>query len=287
MVSYVSVSHKFFGGLSRYLKGYFLDIQDDLQMANIPYTLEEYLSVAVFTTAATLLIEAALFGFIFGLLNFSIIVNMLLSFTLAATVSGLLFFLFYSYPITKAKTRGNKIKKLLPFAVAYLAAMSSSKLPPITMFKTLSQFKEYGTVSEEANNVVQDVEAFGMNFSTALKRQAKRTPSAELRELIWGINTVSSSGGDLTSYLSQKSNEYMNDYKRKIRKYSQDLSLFVEMYLTLVISGAIFFIVLSSVISSISGDITTIIIQTFVVFILLPLISLGFIVLVKSISPLE
>ena len=287
MVSYVSVSHKFFGGLSRYLKGYFLDIQDDLQMANIPYTLEEYLSVAVFTTAATLLIEAALFGFIFGLLNFSIIVNMLLSFTLAATVSGLLFFLFYSYPITKAKTRGNKIKKLLPFAVAYLAAMSSSKLPPITMFKTLSQFKEYGTVSEEANNVVQDVEAFGMNFSTALKRQAKRTPSAELRELIWGINTVSSSGGDLTSYLSQKSNEYMNDYKRKIRKYSQDLSLFVEMYLTLVISGAIFFIVLSSVISSISGDITTIIVQTFVVFILLPLISLGFIVLVKSISPLE
>ncbi|MBI2232473.1 MAG: type II secretion system F family protein [Candidatus Aenigmarchaeota archaeon] len=287
MVSYVSVSHKFFGGLSRYLKGYFLDIQDDLQMANIPYTLEEYLSVAVFTTAATLLIEAALFGFIFGLLNFSIIVNMLLSFTLAATVSGLLFFLFYSYPITKAKTRGNKIKKLLPFAVAYLAAMSSSKLPPITMFKTLSQFKEYGTVSEEANNVVQDVEAFGMNFSTALKRQAKRTPSAELRELIWGINTVSSSGGDLTSYLSQKSDEYMNDYKRKIRKYSQDLSLFVEMYLTLVISGAIFFIVLSSVVSSISGDITTIIIQTFVVFILLPLISLGFIVLVKSISPLE
>ena len=287
MVSYVSVSHKFFGGLSRYLKGYFLDIQDDLQMANIPYTLEEYLSVAVFTTAATLLIEAALFGFIFGLLNFSIIVNMLLSFTLAATVSGLLFFLFYSYPITKAKTRGNKIKKLLPFAVAYLAAMSSSKLPPITMFKTLSQFKEYGTVSEEANNVVQDVEAFGMNFSTALKRQAKRTPSAELRELIWGINTVSSSGGDLTSYLSQKSNEYMNDYKRKIRKYSQDLSLFVEMYLTLVISGAIFFIVLSSVVSSISGDITTIIVQTFVVFILLPLISLGFIVLVKSVSPLE
>lgn len=287
MVSYVSVSHKFFGGLSRYLKSYFLDIQDDLQMANIPYTLEEYLSVAVFTTAITLLIEAALFGFIFGLLNFSIVVNILLSFTLAAAISGLLFFLFYSYPITKAKTRGNKIKKLLPFAVAYLAAMSSSKLPPITMFKTLSQFKEYGTVSEEANNIVQDVEAFGMNFSTALKRQAKRTPSAELRELIWGMNTVSSSGGDLTSYLNQKSDEYMNDYKRRIRKYSQDLSLFVEMYLTLVISGAIFFIVLSSVISSISGDITTIIVQTFVVFILLPLISLGFIILVKSISPLE
>lgn len=286
-MSYVSVSHKFFGGLSRYLKGYFVDIQDDLQMANIPYALEEYLSVALFTTVLTLFVEAALFGFIFGLLNFSLIVNILLSFTLAATISGLLFFLFYSYPITVAKTRGNKIRKLLPFSVSYLAAMASSKLPPIALFKTLSKFKEYGTVSEEANNIVQDVEAFGMNMSTALKRQAKKTPSKELRELLWGINTVSISGGDLASYLDQKSDELMNDYKRRIRKYSQDLSLFVEFYLTLVISGAIFFIVLSSVISAISGDITTIIVQTFVVFILLPLISLGFIVLIKSISPLE
>lgn len=287
MMSYADLSHRFFGGTSRSLRIFFLDIQDDLHTANISYTLEEYMSIALFTTALTLVVESALFAFIFGLFGFSTMVTILLSFTLASTVSGLLFFLFYSYPVTRSKSRGNKIKKILPFSVSYLATMSSSKLPPIILFKTLARFREYGVVAEEANNIVQDVEGFGMNFSTAIRRQAKRTASADFRELLWGVNTISGSGGDLTSYLRQKSEEMMMEYKRRIRKYAQDLSLFVEIYITLVISGAIFFIVLSSIISAISGGTETIMMQTLVVFILLPLISLGFIVMIKSISPLE
>jgi len=286
-MNYVGISYRFFGNISRGIKGYFLDIQDDLHMANISYTLEEYLSLALFTTALTLLAETALFAFIFGLLNFSILISILLAVTLSFTLSGLLFSLFYSYPITKAKSRGNRITKILPFSVSYLAAMSSSKLPPITLFKTISSFEEYGELAEEANNIVQDVEAFGMNFSTAIKRQAKRTASSEFRELLWGINTVVAAGGNLTSYLSQKGNEMMSEYRRKIRKYAQDLTLFVEIYLTLVITGSIFFTVLSSIISAISGGVSTVLVQSFVVFVLLPLVSLGFILIIKSISPLE
>lgn len=287
MMNYAGISHRFFGGLSRAFRVYFLDIQDDLQKANITYTLEEYLSIALFTTSVTLFIEAAIFAFIFGLLNFSLPISILLAFTLALTVSGIIFFMFYSYPITTVKSRGNRIKKVLPFSVSYLAAMASSKSQPIMLFRTLSKFKEYGPVAEEANNIVQDVESLGMNFSAAIRRQAKRTASAEFREILWGVNTISTSGGDLAAYLMQKSEELIRDYQRRIRKFAQDLSLFVEIYLTLVITGAIFFIVLSSVVAAISSSLATVAVQSFVVFILLPLISLGFILIIKSISPLE
>ena len=77
----------------------------------------------------------------------------------------------------------------------------------------------------------------------------------------------------------------MNDYRRRIRKYSQDLSLYVEMYLTLIITGSIFFIVLSSIISSISAGLGTIVIQSLIVFIMLPLISVGFIFLIRAANP--
>src|SRR3989338_3089015 len=128
---------------------------------------------------------------------------------------------------------------------------------------------------------------FGMTFFSAIRKEAKRTPSRDFKDLLYGINTVSSTGGDLTTFLKQKSEEYLNDYRRRIRKYSQDLSLFVEIYLTLIITGSIFFIVLSSIMSTLSGGIGTILIQTFVVFILIPLLSIGFIILIKSMSPLE
>lgn len=287
MLNYVNLSYRIFGRLSRSVKGQFLDIKEDLQRANINFTLEEYLSTALFTTVVAFIFETIVLSFIFGLIRFSIITSIILSITMSLTISGILFFLFYSYPSTMAKTRQSKIKKVLPFSVSYMATISSSRLPPIILFRTLAGFKEYGHVAEEAANITRDVDVFGMTFSAAIKKQAKRSPSTEFRELLWGINSVIASGGDLTFYLKQKSEELMNDYRRRIRKYAQDLSLFVEMYLTLVITGSIFFIVLSSIISAISGGLGTIFVQAFVVFIMLPLMSLGFIVIIKSISPIE
>ena len=286
MINYVDTSHKFFGSLSKKIKPYFLDIKSDMQKANISYTLDEYLSTALFTAAITFFIECILLAFIFGFLV-NPVIAVFLSLTLSATISGFLFFLFYTYPAAIARSRESKISKVLPFSVSYMATMASARSSPIILFKTLAKFKEYGEVSEEANDITRDVELFGMTFSSALKRQAKRTPSKDMRELLWGINGMIASGSDLLPYLRGRSEEFMNDYRRRIRKYSQDLSLIVEIYLTLIITGSIFFIVLSSIISAITPGLGTVSIQAFVVFILLPIVSIAFIVLIKTISPTE
>lgn len=283
-MSYAGFSYRIFGGIIRAIRPYFIEMKDDLKKANINYTLEEYLSIAVLTTAMTFVLEAALLSFIFGLLV-SPIIAVILAFTLSVTISGMLFFLFYSYPTTASKSRSTKIKKVLPFAVSYMATIASSNVPPIEIFKTLVNFKEYGEITKEAESVVRDVEVFGMTTSAAIKKQAKVTPSKDMRDLLYGINTMIITGGNLAAFLKDKNSELMSDYRRRIRKYSQDISLYVEMYLTLIITGSIFFIVLSSIIATISAGLGTVMVQTFVVFVLLPLLSVGFIIIVKSTSP--
>lgn len=285
-MNYVFLAYRIFGDTARAFRPYFLDIKEDLQKANINFTLEEYLSTAAFTASLAFFLESISLAFIFGFLGISIPTSILLSVTLSLTMSGVLLFLFYAYPSTVSKNRESKITKILPFAVSYMATIASSKLPPIILFKTLSQFKEYGEVAEESKNITRAVEAFGMTFSASIRKEAKRTPSRDFRELLWGINSVLISGGDIEFYLKQKSDELMADYRRRIVKYSQDISLFVEIYLTLIITGSIFFIVLSSVISSISGGLGTIVVQSFTIFILLPLLSAGFILILKSMSPM-
>ncbi len=287
MKSYARFSYEIFGNLAKNFESYFIDIKEDMQRAKLGYTLLEYISMAFFTVAITFFIETILLSFIFAIIGIDILSSILLSLTLAFAISGTLFFLFYSYPATVSKSRGSKIEKSLPFAISYLAAISSGNVPPSTLFKTLSQFKEYGEVAREAEILARDVEMFGMSFSAAVKRQAQRTPSKAFKDLLWGINAIISSGGDLVSYLKNKADEMMEEYRRRIRKYSQDLSLFVEIYLTLILTGSIFFIVLSSVISSISGGLGLTNVQGLVVFILLPGISLGFLIVIKAISPTE
>lgn len=283
-MTYADVSYRFFGDASKLIRPYFMEIREELKKANINYTLEEYLSISLFTTAITFLFETIILAFLFGLFVDPAI-SVLLSFTLSTALSALLFFLFYTYPTAAARNRSNKIRKVLPFATSYMATIASSNAQPINVFKTISNFKEYDEMSKEAESIVRDVELFGMTTSSAIKKQAKITPSNEFKELLFGINTMILSGGNLGLFLKEKSTEYMNDYKRRIRKYSQDLSLYVELYLTLIITGSIFFIVLSSIISTISAGLGTILIQTMIVFILLPLISIGFILLIRSANP--
>lgn len=285
-MSYTSLCFRVFSKISRSVSPYFLDMKGDIQKSGIQYTLDEYLSIAFFTTIVTFVIEAVGLSFIFGLIVDPILA-VLMGLLLAIAISGLLFFLFYSYPATIAKTKEHRIKKALPFAVSYLATISSSRLPPIIFFKTIANFDEFGEIAKEAKNIVRNVELFGMTTTAAIKKQARRTPSKDLRELLWSMNTIMVSGGDLTSFLKQKSEEFMNAYRRRIRKYSQDLSLYVEIYLTLIITGSIFFIVLSSIISTLSVGVENVLLQSFIVFVLLPILSIGFIVLIKSASPTE
>ncbi|MCD6092500.1 MAG: type II secretion system F family protein [Candidatus Aenigmarchaeota archaeon] len=285
MTTYSRLCYQFFGDSIKPLRKYFLDMKKDLQKAGMNFTLDEYLSMAVFTSVIMFLSETVILSFIFGLF-FAPLIAVSLSITLSLSLSGLVFFLFYSYPMAVSKGRGESIDKVLPFAVSYLSAIASGNVSPYYLFKTISRFKEYGEISKESGSIARNIKIFGMNFSDAIKREATRTPSKNFRELLYGINTIITSGADLRSFLKNKADLLIDDYRRRIRKYSQDLSVIVEIYLTLIIVGSIFFIVLTSIMGSAGGG-GTIGVQSFIVFILLPLTSIGFIVIMKFKSPMK
>jgi flagellar protein FlaJ len=267
------------------LRKYFLDIKNDLHTAGLSFTLDEYLSMALFTSTLLFFFETMLISFIFGLFFYTF-VAVSLAITFSFSMSVIIFFIFYSYPKTISKSREDDINKVLPFAVSYMSAISSGNTPPYYMFKTISQIKEYGEISKEASNIARNMKMFGLNFSDAIKREASRTPSKSLKEILWGINTTMMSGGDIRMYLKEKADMLIDDYRRRIRKYSQDLSMLVEIYLTVIIVGSIFFIVLTSVMGG-SGSSDMAAIQSFIVFLFLPLTSMGFIALIRMQSPVK
>src|SRR3989304_7804403 len=105
-MSYADISYQFFGEGSKLIRPYFMEIKDELKRANINYTLEEYLSISLFTTALTFLFETVILAFLFGLF-IAPGIAVLLSPTLSTALSALLFFLFYTYPTAAAKNRSN------------------------------------------------------------------------------------------------------------------------------------------------------------------------------------
>jgi len=276
------IALKLFGGVVKPYEDYFDTLRERLKQADIKYTVREYVSTSIFFSLIVLILVMLLSSFYITMstayLFYSYTLSIIISFGSAAAT----FFMIYYYPSVKSKNIQHSINKDLPFTAIYLATVSSSNIQPSEMFKILSSKK--GEVGKEFERIYRDVHMLGMDVSTALTKAANRTPSTRLSELLWGTLSVITKGGDLPEYLSDKAKELMSQYRRALNDYSKQISFYTEIYITLIIVGTLFFIVLSSIMSPlVGGDI--LLVQTFLVFFFIPLVSIGFIVLLKGISP--
>jgi flagellar protein FlaJ len=190
------------------------------------------------------------------------------------------------YPSMRSKTLRTKIERSLPFAVFYMSTSASSGIKPVEIFHMLAQ--RGGIIGKEAERIYSDVSTLGMDLHDALQKAAARSPSPTFADLLWNTSTIIRTGGDLQKYLSGKTKTYMSQYRRNLDSYAKQISFYTEIYTTLVIVGSLFFIVLISIMSPmVGGSQFALLLQTFLVFLFIPAISAGFIVLLKGISPSE
>lgn len=277
------ISHRIFGRIVEPYKDYFDALNSQLKQAKMKYTMEEYVSMLLLSSVTAFILVILAGSFYITLTTTYVFYSYTLSIILSFLAAIGVFFIGYYYPNIKAKGIQGSIEKTLPFTTIYMTTAASSDMNPADLFKIVSM--KGGEVGEECERIYRDIHMLGMDVSTAITKAANRTPSPKFAELLWGTLSVIRRGGDLGEYLNMKSMEFMGDYRRSLRDYSKQISLYTEIYITLIIVGTLFFIVLSSIMSPlVGGDI--LLIQTFLVFFFIPLISAGFLVLLKNLSPM-
>ncbi len=276
--------------LSRFVEPYldfFSDLRTDLKRSRMRRTLDEYLSMSLLTCIILYAVEVPIISFIFSILGFGVLFSLFMATTISFGISLLFFLIFLNYPKFIIRDKAKSIENALPFAGIYLATIASSRLPPHKIFEIFANFKEYGEISEEARRMVADMKGFGMSIYDSIERAVARTPSNQFKDLLWAMLSTMRAGGDLAVYLREKSATYLNAYRRKITEFARSLAVYLEVYLTAIILGAIFFTILTSIMSGLGGIAATdiILIQFFLIFLFIPLVSLAFIILIKTASP--
>ncbi len=286
------IAFKYFGNVVKPYLSHFDPLREELLKADIRTSLHEYVSGMAFLSTITLVVGWPTLSLIMGLaLSYakvsSVALALTTSFTMTLMLSGAVAVAMYYLPALSASGRKRKIENALPFGTMYMATIASSGAPPSKMFRIISEFSEFGELSREVSKIYTDIEIFGMDARTAIMKAAERTPSEKFKDLLWGLATMITTGGNVSDYLRDKSKMFMGDFRRSIKDYAEQMSLYIEMYITLIIVGSVFFLILSAVMTAISPGASIISIQFFVIFIFLPMISIGFIALAKGISPTE
>jgi flagellar protein FlaJ len=275
-----------FSSITDFMAPYFPNLKNDLKKAKFRMSTQEYLSGGILLSFLVFVVELPLLSFVFGFLFQNFLFGFLTSITMSFFLLAILFLSYVNYPKAIIKQRASNIDKKLPFASLYISTIASSKLPLAKIFEIFAKFGEYGELSNEFNQIETEISVFGLDANSAVERAIERTPSKNLKELFYGILSVNRSGGDLSLYLKEKSKSFLEDYSRRLYDFSHQLTVYIEIYLTAVVLGAVFFVILTAILAGISGAGSNIIfLQFFLIFLFLPLIASVFIFLIKSAAP--
>ena len=285
-MKFTKVSMRFFYPIADMVLPYFPDLKSDLKKAGIKLSVQEFLSQGIFLTILVFIIGLPIFSVLFAFFLKNFLFGFLSSITACFFILSIFFIVYVNYPKIIINQKIKNIDDRISFAAVHLSILASAKLPLDKVLEIFSKFGGYGEISEEISKIESDVKMFGLDVNTALERAVERCPSKSLKEILWGILSTNISGGDVDVYLREKAKSLMSEYRMKLRDFSHQLGIYLEIYITAVILGAVFFLILTSIVAGITGTSEQILfLQFFLIFLFLPAISAVFIFLIKTASP--
>jgi len=286
-MSFDILAYRVFGKYVRDRAEQMGELNTNLKRANLNYTVDEWLSIL----ALSAIIGGAgicVIAFFFFLGTTSFLVAIPFSLLVGSIGGGVIAFALFQYPSQLIAGRKKKIDNSLHFAAIYMATLAGTGIPPYKIFNVLGKFEEFGEISKIAQNIARDMDVFGLDLNDALEREAQNAPSKDLKDLLWGMRATIMTGGNLSRYLSQRAKALTNQYRRRLEGYVKTLSLFLEIYITVVIVGSVFVLVLTTIMSILGGSTEQVqTIQMILVTIGLPAVSVIFIIILKTINPTE
>ncbi|QIO21381.1 type II secretion system F family protein [Haloarcula sp. JP-L23] len=190
---------------------------------------------------------------------------------------------FLRWPASKAAGRKRQINVTLPHAIVFLYALTSGGMNVIEAMRALADAEDsYGETSREFRRIVEDMRTFGTDLPSALRNAREATPSKAFEQFLDDMLTVIDTGGDLTSFFESESDRYLTQARNEQEDLIEFLSLIAEMYITLLVAGPLFLIILLLVIGLLGGSTIT---QVYVIIYAgVPLLSLALLVLLDTIA---
>ncbi len=285
------IAFRLFGNYFAVRRAKFESLREELIKAKLYVTVEEWLAKAllysiiaavcvaiVYLVLKFIIVEILLNQeFLFGTMDAALII-MGVSISFIATYFG-----FYTYPKIKSWERRGKIDHALPYAIGYISSMASIGVIPYEIFKKLSEAEEtYGEVSVEMKQVVRDVRLLGYDLLTALNNLVTLTPSTKMKAFLQGAITTALSGGEMGSYFIKISKEYMKDRRQEYESFIETLGLYAEFYVVGLVVAPLLLVLVLSIMCFLGG--ASMELLAAIVYILIPLSTAGFIVLLGLVS---
>ena len=283
----------------------YVTLRNDLLSARFKTPFEVYLSTAYVSSIVVGLSAALVIGiitwifqlptlitykgevpeFLVGLSAYSLVIGTIVITIFSLLVfGGLTYLVFMLYPGLEAGNRRRNIDASLPYAINYITSMSTAGITPAEVFRLLGSSTIYGQSAVEARYIAREIDIFGRDLIDSLRLVSSSTPSRRMKEFLQGTMASVSSGGNITEYFRTKAEQYALENRQTQKMFLETLALVSESYVTAMVAGTLFLIILQSIMSVMSGDNNPLFLYA-VIYIMIPLGSIAFVIMISSMTP--
>lgn len=305
MNGFERVAFKLLGSYAEKKRDAYSQLRNDLVTARMKVPFEVYISTAYLSSVIAGLIAAVLLGIVTYLLNipsmikyqgavpdfmlvisqYSLIIGTILAVVISlAVVGGITFLIFLIYPSMIAGNRRRNIDATLPYAINYITAMSTAGIPPAEIFRQLGGSPMYGESAVEARFIAMEIDLFGKDLIDALRLISATTPSLRMKEFLQGAMGCISAGSSLTEYFRTKAEQYSLENRQSQKLFLDTLGLISESYVTAMVAGPLFLIILQSIMTILSQSTQPMMLYV-IIYMIIPFGSLMFVILISSMTP--
>ncbi len=254
-------------------------LEESLRKSKMPYSPVQYMSMITLITL--IIICVGIIGVGIGYYFFGLFVVYIAP--VVAVVAIAVFFIGTSVPASKISKRRKNIDTRLPMALAYIATMASADVPVESIMYELGKSPQYGEIAKEARAISASSRLFGNDIVTALREEAKYSPSLKFAEFLSGITSTVTSGGNLKDYFTLKAKQFQSELSTLIKQNSESVGVLAESYVTVGVAFPLMLIVILGVLASLSassGGVVTVL--YLIVLMMIPMITFVFAFLIQS-----
>ncbi len=291
--TYIALFNKLFENADKIWKDLFYNLEMYVEKANLSVGYKRYVLYMYASAFLSSFLTGTLYVLYFFYNKLSRFIPfwfLALGFILVVTMSfSLVFTLFYLYPFHISKQREHNINTNLPFAITHISAIAQSGVPLEKVFQMLSTLGDYGEITLESKKIVNRVTIFGDDIINAITYVAKRTPSEDFKNLLYGIISIVQSGGNLRSYLKEMASVALFNYRLARKRYTETLSTYADIYTALLIAAPLFLVAILAVINIVpDSSIMGMTVDTFMklgVYGLIPALNIIFLTVLSMTQP--
>jgi flagellar protein FlaJ len=279
------LAYRYLGARIQRTLPYFGDFGGTLQKAALKISLQSYVSMMVLLSGVSWVASGVVTASLVALAGAPIWLAIVYAVGVATLFGAMVFGLLYVVPTLLASNRRKKMDLELPYVASHMSILAAAGIPPTRMFKLMEDSRTTPQVSSDANEIMREVEILGNDIITALETERDRSPSNVFADVLEGMVATIRSGGDMKKYLLDATRTIMDLRRLAARQLIESLSVFSEIYISLMIVFPLLIIVMFSVMAVIGGGLgglSTTTMMSFVTYGIIPVCGIAVIVMLDT-----